>query len=76
MAGDCREGSGSRRRASLSQGEFSQMQEALVGMGSDSEGRALLKRLNLDGFARDDPRVFDGIVQALAYVSARERLPQ
>ena len=63
-------------RASLSQGEFSQMQEALVGMGNDSEGRALLQRLNLDGFARDDPRVFDGIVQALAYVAARERLPQ
>ena len=32
----------------------------------------LLKRLNLDGFARDDPHVFDGIAQALAYVSARQ----
>lgn len=63
-------------RASLSRDEFSQMQEALVAMRGDGEGRSLLKRLNLDGFARDDPRVFDGIVQALAYVAARERLPQ
>jgi hypothetical protein len=52
------------------------MQNVLVNIGSDPEGRTLLKRLNLDGFARDDPRVFDGIAQELAYVSARMRLPQ
>ena len=63
-------------RASLSQRDFAAMQDVLVNMGSDPEGRALLKRLNLDGFARDDPRVFDGIAQELAYVSARMRLPQ
>jgi phosphonate transport system substrate-binding protein len=63
-------------RASMSQRDYIAMQNVLVGMNTDAEGRMLLKRLNLDGFARDDPHVFDGIAQALAYVSARERLPQ
>lgn len=63
-------------RASMSQRDFAAMQDVLVGMSADEEGKALLRRLNLDGFARDDPRVFDGIVQALEYVAARERLPQ
>lgn len=63
-------------RASMSQRDYIAMQDVLVGMNTDAEGRMLLKRLNLDGFARDDPHVFDGIAQALAYVSARERLPQ
>jgi phosphonate transport system substrate-binding protein len=63
-------------RASMSPRDFIAMQDVLVGMSADEQGKALLRRLNLDGFARDDPRVFDGIVQALAYVAARERLPQ
>lgn len=63
-------------RVSMSQRDYIAMQDVLVGMNTDAEGRMLLKRLNLDGFARDDPHVFDGIAQALAYVSARERLPQ
>lgn len=63
-------------RASLGQAEFSGLQSALIGMANDAAGRGLLKRLNLTGFAPDDPRVFEGIEQALAYVSARERLPQ
>jgi len=63
-------------RASMSQRDYLAMQDVLVAMSSDPEGRVLLKRLNLDGFARDDPHVFDGIAQALAYVSAREKLPQ
>jgi len=63
-------------RASMSQRDFVAMQDVLVGMSADVEGKALLRRLNLDGFARDDPHVFDGIAQALAYVSARMKLPQ
>jgi phosphonate transport system substrate-binding protein len=63
-------------RASITQRDFVAMQDVLVGMSSDPDGRVLLKRLNLDGFARDDPKTFDGIAQALAYVSARMRLPQ
>jgi phosphonate transport system substrate-binding protein len=63
-------------RASISERDYMAMQDVLVGMSEDPEGRVLLKRLNLDGFARDDPHVFDGIAQALAYVGARMRLPQ
>lgn len=63
-------------RTSISQRDYAAMQDLLVGMRADPEGRVLLKRLNLDGFARDDPKTFDGIAQALAYVSARMRLPQ
>ncbi len=63
-------------RASIGQRDFLAMQDVLVGMSADPQGRVLLKRLNLDGFARDDPKTFDGIAEALAYVSARMRLPQ
>jgi phosphonate transport system substrate-binding protein len=63
-------------RASIGERDYAAMQDVLVGMSADPEGRVLLKRLNLDGFARDDPKTFDGIAQALAYVSARMRLPQ
>ena len=63
-------------RVSMSQRDFAAMQDVLVAMSADEQGKALLRRLNLDGFARDDPRVFDGIVEALDYVAARERLPQ
>jgi phosphonate transport system substrate-binding protein len=63
-------------RASIGERDYMAMQDVLVGMSEDPEGRVLLKRLNLDGFARDDPRLFDGIAQALAYVGARMRLPQ
>ncbi len=63
-------------RASMSQRDFVAMQDVLVAMSADEEGKTLLRRLNLDGFARDDPHVFDGIAQALAYVSARMKLPQ
>jgi phosphonate transport system substrate-binding protein len=63
-------------RASIGEREFIAMQDVLVGMSADPQGRLLLRRLNLDGFARDDPRNFDGIAEALAYVSARMRLPR
>jgi phosphonate transport system substrate-binding protein len=63
-------------RASIGEREFIAMQDVLVGMSADPQGRLLLRRLNLDGFARDDPRKFDGIAEALAYVSARMRLPR
>ncbi len=63
-------------RSSISQRDYVAMQSVLVGMSADPQGRVLLKRLNLDGFARDDPKTFDGIAEALAYVSARMRLPE
>jgi len=37
------------------------MQAALLGMGSSSEGQALLARLNLDRFDAGSPQLFEGI---------------
>jgi len=59
-------------RASIGEGDFRAMQEVLLGMSKDAQGRELLARLNLDGFAPDDPHVFDGIAEILAYVQARQ----
>jgi phosphonate transport system substrate-binding protein len=61
-------------RRSLDEKSFSAMQGTLVGMSGDPIGRALLKELNLDGFAPGDERVFDGIARAMEFVSARQRL--
>jgi len=59
-------------RASIGERDFRTMQDVLLGMTRDSQGRQLLARLNLDGFAPDDPHVFDGIAEILAYVQARQ----
>jgi phosphonate transport system substrate-binding protein len=37
------------------------MQRILLGMAADDEGARLLRQLNLDGFVRGDPGLFDGI---------------
>jgi phosphonate transport system substrate-binding protein len=62
-------------RASIEESDFQSMQQTLLQMSADVEGRGLLRQLNLDGFSRDKPEVFDSIGEVLAYVSARERLP-
>ena len=59
-------------RGSISEKDFRAMQEVLVSMHQDAQGRQLLARLNLDGFAPDDPHIFDGIAEILAYVQARQ----
>jgi hypothetical protein len=59
-------------RASISEKDFRAMQEVLVSMSQDAQGRQLLARFSLDGFAPDDPHVFDGIAEILAYVQARQ----
>ncbi|MCU0949857.1 MAG: PhnD/SsuA/transferrin family substrate-binding protein [Burkholderiaceae bacterium] len=48
-------------RASLSQPEREAMTSALQGMSRSDRGRHLLERLNIDGFARAEPGLFDGI---------------
>jgi phosphonate transport system substrate-binding protein len=62
-------------RRSIGRDEFTRMEKTLVGMRGDPAGRALLGKLNLDGFARGDERVFAGIAQVVDYVAARQRLP-
>ena len=48
-------------RASVSAGDFQRLQTALIGMSADPAGRALLARLNLDGFAKGKPEDYDPI---------------
>lgn len=62
-------------RRSLPEPAFEAMQAALIGMSGDPDGRALLRTLNLDGFAPPDERVFDGIAGVVEFVAARQRLP-
>ena len=59
-------------RASLGEKEFRAMQDVLLGMSQNAQGRQLLARLNLDGFAPDDPHVFDGIAEILAFIQTRQ----
>ena len=61
-------------RRSIDQSEFRNMQKVLTEMPGNSAGQALLKQLNLDGFAQPEERLFDGIGKILAYVSTRQRL--
>lgn len=61
-------------RRSIGREDFAAMQATLVGMSQDPSGCALLKELNLDGFAPGDERVFDSIARAMEFVSARQRL--
>lgn len=63
-------------RASIAPRDFKAFQAVLLRMPQDDEGRTLLRQLNLDGFAPDDTRVFDGIARIMAFVGARQRLAQ
>jgi phosphonate transport system substrate-binding protein len=56
-------------RRSLAREDFRKMQELLVGMKDDPEGRALLKELNLDGFTPGSDRLFDGIERNMKIVA-------
>jgi phosphonate transport system substrate-binding protein len=55
-------------RSSMRPDELRMLQDLLVGMKDDQEGRELLRRLDLDGFAREDDRVFDGVEKNLRFV--------
>jgi phosphonate transport system substrate-binding protein len=57
-------------RASVAAEVFKAMQAVLVHMRDDSEGAALLKRLNLDGFEPGSPALFDGVAAMFRAVSA------
>ena len=39
------------------------MRNALIGMGKDQEGSALLKKLNIDGFIPGEPRLYDDVAR-------------
>lgn len=44
------------------------MQAVLLGMAGDAEGAALLGQLNLDGFVRGEPKLFDSIAAMMRAV--------
>lgn len=54
--------------SSIDEKTYREMQNMLLGMRNDTEGRALLKQLNLDGFIVGDAKLFkriEGVVRAL-----------
>ena len=48
-------------RSTLSKSDFSQMQRALLTMSDDADGIVLLKRLNIDGFALADKKLYRSV---------------
>jgi phosphonate transport system substrate-binding protein len=49
----------------LTDADFVQMQDALMGMKNDAQGRALLERLKLDGFIAGSPTLYDGVANMM-----------
>lgn len=44
---------------------FTQVQDFLLSMHQDADGKALLARLYLDGFTRGDTRLYDGVAEMM-----------
>ena len=49
---------------------FEAVKRAFLQMNDDPEGRAVLQMLRLDGFASEDPNIFDTIAAKAALVAA------
>ena len=50
---------------SVNDEEFRVFQKVLTDMTTDPSGQVLLKRLNLDGFARNEARLYDSVAQMM-----------
>lgn len=50
---------------SVGEEEYAMFQEVLVGMTTDPAGKALLGRLNLDGFTTNDPKLYDSVARMM-----------
>ncbi len=57
-------------RASVSDADFAAMQAVLLQMNADAAGRALLKRLNVDGFETGRAELYDGVLAMSRLVDA------
>lgn len=55
-------------RLGVDRNSFVAMQQVLMGMTTESEGKTLLAELNLDGFVVGTPTLFDGIAQMVRAV--------
>ena len=49
----------------VSDDNFNEMQQLLLSMHEDEEGRRLLQQLNLDGFSVQQPGLYDGVVEMM-----------
>lgn len=58
-------------RASMPKEELARLQDLFVAMKDDEEGRRLLAQLNLDGFSKQTPKLFDSVEQNLKFVRNR-----
>lgn len=50
---------------SVGDDEFRVFQKVLIDMTADPAGKELLRRLNLDGFATNDPKLYDSVAQMM-----------
>jgi phosphonate transport system substrate-binding protein len=58
-------------RRSMSATDFERMQQVLLNMDQDAQGRALLKRLNLDGFVAGNDEIFADIASNMRQLGAQ-----
>lgn len=58
-------------RRSVSATDFERVQQALLNMNQDAQGRALLKRLNLDGFVAGNDELFASIASNMRQLGAQ-----
>lgn len=49
----------------VDEADFTEMQQLLLAMPEDREGRKLLKRLNLDGFSIQPPSLYDSVAEMM-----------
>jgi len=49
----------------VSGADFALLQNVLIDMQNNPEGRALLGRLNLDGFIKGSPKLYDGVAEMM-----------
>jgi phosphonate transport system substrate-binding protein len=57
-------------KKNLDELQVKQLRQAFLGMAEDNEGRALLKKLNLDGFVRGNDALFDSIAESVRILEA------
>jgi len=49
----------------VSEADFALMQGVLMGMPNNAQGRAILNQLNLDGFIKGSPQLYDGVAEMM-----------
>ena len=54
-------------RSSLPAEDLRRLQDLFIGMTNDPEGRRLLEQLNLDGFSREEGRLFESVEKNLEF---------